>query len=190
MTIAGLPPSESVAHLAELTHQVLAWLDTFPGPLQEAPAALRRACWSRGLTVTTATDGQPIDHSARRATRRYAELLLPVDAEGWMAALGPDDASAEAFWQRIDQVEGEGARLAYWFDLQLTDVLSAPPGLELVREVLLRELVSRGCPVDFTIHVPAHGPPVAHVLFVLRDPPRMAQQLYPEAVANRPLPER
>lgn len=187
MTIdVGMTATEAVSHLTQLTEQLDAALTTFPAQLHQSPATLRRAAWARGLHVTRAADGQNLDYLGRRASRVYAELMMPVDAPGWMAQLATDDSAAEDFWQRIDQVEGEGDRLAFHFDLALAPPLARHPALELVREVLLRQLVSRGCPVDLAIHAPSGQPAVAHVLFVVRDPARMAAPVYPEAIATRP----
>lgn len=183
-----MEPWESVGHLVDLTEQFNTWMDTFPAPLQERANSLRRAAWSRGLRLTSVVDGSVLDHTARRPKRVHAELMMPVDVEGWMADLGTDDPAAEFFWQQIDQVEHEGARLAFWFDLRLHPDLTGGLGLELLREVLLRELVSRGCPVDLVVHEGGAEGPVAHVLFVMREAERMRSRLYPAAVAARTTP--
>ena len=77
-----------------------------------------------------------------------SEILLPVHAP-------PEYADRETLWNAAEKVErGKKAQLAYSFDIALQNEFSMEENINLARQFLLEQFVSRGMIADFAVHSP------------------------------------
>ena len=77
-----------------------------------------------------------------------SEILLPAHAP-------PEYADREILWNAVEKVErGKKAQLAYSFDIALQNEFSMEENINLARQFLLEQFVSRGMIVDFAVHSP------------------------------------
>ena len=77
-----------------------------------------------------------------------SEILLPAHAP-------PEYADRETLWNAVEKVEwGKKAQLAYSFDIALQNEFSMEENINLARQFLLEQFVSRGMIVDFAVHSP------------------------------------
>ena len=77
-----------------------------------------------------------------------SETLLPSHAP-------PEYADREMLWNAVEKVErGKKAQLAYSFDIALQNEFSMQEDIDLARQFLLDNFVSRGMVVDFAVHSP------------------------------------
>ena len=77
-----------------------------------------------------------------------SEILLPAHAP-------PEYADRETLWNAVEKVErGKKAQLAYSFDIALQNEFSMEENINLARQFLLDNFVSRGMIVDFAVHSP------------------------------------
>ena len=75
-------------------------------------------------------------------------ILLPPHAP-------PEYADRETLWNEVEKVEkNPKAQLAYSFDIALQNEFSMEENIELARQFLLEQFVSRGMVVDFAVHQP------------------------------------
>ncbi len=95
-----------------------------------------------------------------------SEILLPTHAP-------PEYADRETLWNAVEKAEKHPkAQLAYSFDIALQNEFSMAENIELARQFLLENFVSRGMIVDFAIHQPDKGDgipnPHFHVMCPIR----------------------
>ena len=77
-----------------------------------------------------------------------SEILLPAHAP-------PEYADRETLWNAVEKVErGKKAQLAYSFDIALQNEFSMEENINLARQFLLDNFVSRGMIVNFAVHSP------------------------------------
>ena len=77
-----------------------------------------------------------------------SEILLPSHAP-------PEYADRETLWNAVEKAEhGKKAQLAYSFDIALQNEFSTQENIDLARQFLLDNFVSRGMVVDFAVHSP------------------------------------
>ena len=77
-----------------------------------------------------------------------SEILLPSHAP-------PEYADRETLWNAVENAErGKKAQLAYSFDIALQNEFSMQENIDLTRQFLLDNFVSRGMIVDFAVHSP------------------------------------
>ena len=77
-----------------------------------------------------------------------SEILLPPHAP-------PSFSDQETLWNEVEKAErGKKAQLAYSFDIALQNEFSMEENIDLARQFLLDNFVSRGMVVDFSIHQP------------------------------------
>ena len=77
-----------------------------------------------------------------------SEILLPSHAP-------PEYADRETLWNAVEKAErGKKAQLAYSFDIALQNEFSMQENIDLARQFLLDNFVSRGMVVDFAVHSP------------------------------------
>ena len=77
-----------------------------------------------------------------------SEILLPSHAP-------PEYAGRETLWNAVEKVErGKKAQLAYSFDIALQNEFSMQENINLARQFLLNNFVTRGMVVDFAVHQP------------------------------------
>ena len=77
-----------------------------------------------------------------------SEILLPPHAPS-------EYADRETLWNAVEKAErGKKAQLAYSFDIALQNEFSMQENIDLARQFLLEQLVSRGMVADFAVHQP------------------------------------
>ena len=77
-----------------------------------------------------------------------SEILLPPHAP-------PSFSDRETLWNEVEKAErGKKAQLAYSFDIALQNEFSMQENIDLARQFLLDNFVSRGMVVDFAVHQP------------------------------------
>ena len=77
-----------------------------------------------------------------------SEILLPSHAP-------PEYADREMLWNAVEKAErGKKAQLAYSVDIALQNEFSMQENIDLARQFLLNNFVSRGIIVDFAVHSP------------------------------------
>ena len=77
-----------------------------------------------------------------------SEILLPSHAPS-------EYADRETLWNAVEKAErGKKAQLAYSFDIALQNEFSMQENIDLARQFLLDNFVSRGMVVDFAVHQP------------------------------------
>lgn len=77
-----------------------------------------------------------------------SEILLPSHAP-------PEYADRETLWNAVEKAErGKKAQLAYSFDIALQNEFSMQENIDLARQFLSDNFVSRGMVVDFAVHSP------------------------------------
>lgn len=77
-----------------------------------------------------------------------SEILLPSYAP-------PEYADREILWNAVEKAErGKNAQLAYSFDIALQNEFSMEENIDIARQFLLEQFVSRGMVVDFSVHSP------------------------------------
>ena len=77
-----------------------------------------------------------------------SEILLPSHAP-------PEYADRETLWNAVEKAErGKKAQLAYSFDIALQNEFSMQENIDLARQFLSDNFVSRGMIVDFAVHQP------------------------------------
>ena len=75
-------------------------------------------------------------------------ILLPPQAP-------PEYADRQILWNAVEKAEhGKKAQLAYSFDIALQNEFSMQENIELARQFLLEQFVSRGMVADFAVHQP------------------------------------
>lgn len=78
----------------------------------------------------------------------YTEILLPPHAPC-------EYADRQTLWNAVEEVErNKNAQLAYSFDIALQNEFTLEENIQLARQFLLYNFVSRGMIVDFSVHQP------------------------------------
>lgn len=88
----------------------------------------------------------------------YTEILLPPHAPC-------EYADRQTLWNAVEEVErNKNAQLAYSFDIALQNEFTLEENIQLARQFLLDNFVSRGMIADFAVHQPdkEHGIPNPH----------------------------
>lgn len=114
---------------------------------RSAPAA---AAYRAGTKLLDEHTGVIHDYRAKRGVE-HAEILAPARAGAWATDRGQLWNTVEAAERRRD------AQLAREFRLSIPHQLGHAERVELVRDWVQRELVSRGMVADVAIHSPHHG---------------------------------
>lgn len=97
----------------------------------------------------------------------HSEMLLPSHAP-------PEYSNRQTLWNAVEKAErSKNAQLAYSFDIALQNEFSIDENIELARQFLSEQFVSRGMIVDFSVHQPEHNVggnsnPHFHVLCPIR----------------------
>ena len=96
----------------------------------------------------------------------HTEILLPTHAP-------PEYSNRQALWNAVEKAEPHPkAQLAYSFDIALQNEFSMEETIEIARQFLFENFVSRGMICDFAVHLPdrkggIHNPHF-HVLCPMR----------------------
>ena len=110
-------------------------------------SAVAAAAYRSGEKLHSEYYGEDSDYT-RKGGVICSEILLPSHAP-------PEYADRETLWNAVEKVEKSAkAQLAYSFDIALQNEFSMEENIELARQFLLDNFVSRGMVVDFAVHSP------------------------------------
>ena len=110
-------------------------------------SAVAAAAYRSGEKLHSEYYGEDSDYT-RKGGVICSEILLPSHAP-------PEYADRETLWNAVEKVEKSAkAQLAYSFDIALQNEFSMEENIDLARQFLLDNFVSRGMVVDFAIHSP------------------------------------
>ena len=110
-------------------------------------SAVAAAAYRSGEKLHSDYYGEDSDYT-RKGGVICSEILLPAHAP-------PEYADRETLWNAVEKVErGKKAQLAYSFDIALQNEFSMEENINLARQFLLEQFVSRGMIVDFAVHLP------------------------------------
>ena len=110
-------------------------------------SAIASAAYRSGEKLHSEYYGEDSDYTKKGGVI-CSEILLPPHAP-----LSFSDR--ETLWNEVEKAErGKKAQLAYSFDIALQNEFSMQENIELARQFLLEQFVSRGMVVDFAIHSP------------------------------------
>ena len=105
------------------------------------------AAYRSGEKLHSEYYGEDSDYT-RKGGVICSEILLPPQAP-------PSFSDRETLWNEVEKAErGKKAQLAYSFDIALQNEFSMEENIDLARQFLLDNFVSRGMVVDFAIHSP------------------------------------
>ena len=103
-------------------------------------------------------------HGTRKPAAQLSEIRAPADAPPWVY-------DRELLWNRAEAAERrKDAQLARVIELSLPFELSPAQGVDLLREFVDAEFVSKGMVADCAIRCPSADRPSAQVLLTLRAP--------------------
>ncbi len=110
-------------------------------------SAVAAAAYRSGEKLHSEYYGEDSDYT-RKGGVICSEILLPPQAP-------PSFSDRETLWNAVEKVEKSAkAQLAYSFDIALQNEFSMEENIDLARQFLLDNFVSRGMVVDFAIHSP------------------------------------
>lgn len=110
-------------------------------------SAVAAAAYRAGEKLHSEYYGEDSDYS-RKGGVICSEILLPSHAP-------PEYADRETLWNAVENAErGKKAQLAYSFDIALQNEFSMQENIDLARQFLLDNFVSRGMVADFAVHQP------------------------------------
>ena len=110
-------------------------------------SAIASAAYRSGEKLHSEYYGEDSDYTKKGGVI-CSEILLPPHAP-------PSFSDREILWNEVEKAErGKKAQLAYSFDIALQNEFSMQENIELARQFLLEQFVSRGMVVDFAIHSP------------------------------------
>ena len=113
-------------------------------------SAIASAAYRSGEKLHSEYYGEDSDYT-RKGGVICSEILLPPHAP-------PSFSDRETLWNEVEKAErGQKAQLAYSFDIALQNEFSMQENIELARQFLLEQFVSRGMMVDFAVHSPDKG---------------------------------
>ena len=110
-------------------------------------SAVAAAAYRSGEKLHSEYYGENSDYT-RKGGVICSEILLPAHAP-------PSFSDRETLWNEVERVERrKKAQLAYSFDIALQNEFSMEENINLARQFLLDNFVSRGMVVDFSVHSP------------------------------------
>ena len=110
-------------------------------------SAVAAAAYRAGEKLHSEYYGEDSDYT-RKGGVICSEILLPSHAP-------PEYTDRETLWNAVEKVErGKKAQLAYSFDIALQNEFSMQENIDLARQFLLDNFVSRGIVADFAVHQP------------------------------------
>jgi ATP-dependent exoDNAse (exonuclease V) alpha subunit len=105
------------------------------------------AAYRAGVKLKDERRGNEADYSRRRGIV-HAEVMAPEGSAAWLM-------DREQLWNYVERIEKrKDAQLAREINMALPHELSDAQRLELVREFIAKEFVSRGMVADFALHQP------------------------------------
>ena len=110
-------------------------------------SAVAAAAYRAGEKLYSERYGETSDYT-RKGGVISSEILLPANAP-------PEFANRQTLWNSLEAAEkNKNAQLAYSFDIALQNEFSLDENIDLARQFLLENFVSRGMIVDFAVHEP------------------------------------
>lgn len=110
-------------------------------------SAVAAAAYRAGEKLHSAYYGEDSDYTHKGGVI-CSEILLPSHAP-------PEYVDREMLWNAVEKAErGKNAQLAYSFDIALQNEFSMQENIDLARQFLLDNFMSRGMVVDFAVHQP------------------------------------
>ena len=110
-------------------------------------SAVASAAYRSGEKLHSEYYGEDSDYT-RKGGVLCSEILLPPHAP-------PSFAERQTLWNEVEKAErGKKAQLAYSFDIALQNEFSMQENIDLARQFLSDNFVSRGMIVDFAVHQP------------------------------------
>ena len=110
-------------------------------------SAIASAAYRSGEKLHSEYYGEDSDYTKKGGVI-CSEILLPPHAP-------PSFSDRETLWNEVEKAErGKKAQLAYSFDIALQNEFSMQENIELARQFLLDQFVSRGMVVDFAVYSP------------------------------------
>ena len=110
-------------------------------------SAVAAAAYRAGEKLHSEYYGEDSDYTHKRGVI-CSEILLPSHAP-------LEYADRKTLWNAVEKAErGKKAQLAYSFDIALQNEFSMQENIDLARQFLLEQFVSRGMVVDFAVHSP------------------------------------
>ena len=110
-------------------------------------SAVASAAYRAGEKLHSEYYGEDSDYT-RKGGVICSEILLPSHAPS-------EYTDRETLWNAVEKAErGKKAQLAYSFDIALQNEFSMQENIDLARQFLLEQLVSRGMVADFAVHQP------------------------------------
>lgn len=110
-------------------------------------SAIASAAYRSGEKLHSEYYGEDSDYTKKSGVI-CSEILLPPHAP-------TSFSDRETLWNEVEKAErGKKAQLAYSFDIALQNEFSMQENIELARQFLLEQFVSRGMVVDFAVHSP------------------------------------
>ena len=110
-------------------------------------SAVAAAAYRAGERLHSEYYGEDSDYTHKGGVI-CSEILLPSHAP-------PEYADRETLWNAVEKAErGKKAQLACSVDIALQNELSMQENINLARQFLLDNFVSRGMVVDFAVHSP------------------------------------
>ena len=110
-------------------------------------SAIASAAYRSGEKLHSEYYGEDSDYTKKGGVI-CSEILLPPNAP-------PSFSNRETLWNEVEKAErGKKAQIAYSFDIALQNEFSMQENIELARQFLLEQFVSRGMVVDFAVHAP------------------------------------
>ncbi|WP_249311476.1 MobQ family relaxase [Congzhengia minquanensis] len=110
-------------------------------------SAIAAAAYRAGEKLHSNYYGEDADYTKKGGVI-CSEILLPPHAP-------KEFADRETLWNAVEKIEQHPkAQLAYSFDIALQNEFSMEENIDLARQFLLDEFVSRGMTVDFAVHSP------------------------------------
>ena len=110
-------------------------------------SAVATAAYRAGEKLHSEYYGEDSDYT-RKGGVICSDILLPSHAP-------PEYADRQTLWNAVEKAErGKKAQLAYSFDIALQNEFSMQENIDLARQFLLDNFVSRGMVTDFAVHQP------------------------------------
>ncbi len=124
--------------------------------------AVAAAAYRSGTSMYEEATGQTHDY-AKKMGVEHSEIMVPDRAPEWVF-------DRQRLWNEVEASEHrKDAQVAREVEVGLPIELSKNEQVELLRDFVKREFVSRGMVADFSLHLDNPGNPHAHILLTTRD---------------------
>jgi len=124
--------------------------------------AVGAAAYRSGTSMYEEATGVTHDYSKKMGVE-HSEILAPANAPEWVF-------DRQMLWNQVEATEKRcDAQVAREVELGLPIELSKNEQIELLRDFVKREFVSRGMVADFSLHLDNPDNPHAHILLTTRD---------------------